>query len=155
MVLRLITRPDYASIPWKSEELVLRLNTLFQNLKDGLVVNLDELQEALDSPFSDLIFVVDEETGALVGYAELLEWRSATGRAGYIENVVRAKEYHGKGVGDLLGDALDAAAQRRGLKKVWLHSGTWRTDAHKLYDRLGFKTHDTTVRYRTYGKGAQ
>jgi GNAT superfamily N-acetyltransferase len=60
-----------------------------------------------------------------------------------IENVVVDESQRSKGVGEaLIGHAV-AEAQRAGCYKVSLTSNKRRTEAHRFYERLGFKrTHE-------------
>lgn len=131
-------------LPWSTKCLQDQLNILLPDLKQGLSVDMRTLCAALASDPAELFFAVNEE-GDLVGYAELLVWNSATGAAGYVENVVVKRTYQKRGVGTELMTALLAKAQQRGLKTVHLHTGAWRTGAQALYKSLGFYRKDTTV----------
>jgi ribosomal protein S18 acetylase RimI-like enzyme len=140
-------------LPWQGEVLRLRLEALLRaDLKESLTVTPETLDMALSSALTDAIFVVDVDAGSLVGYAELLEWKSATGTAGYVENVVRARAYKGRGVGKILIDEIEKAAVRRKLAVVWLHSGAWRKAAHQLYTAAGYQEKDTKVLFKEYKK---
>ncbi len=132
---------------WGREELRVKLQTLLQDLKEGLEVSLDDLNEILTCPLSEPIFITQGDE--LIGYGEVLEWRSATGKAGYIENVVVAKSWQGKGVGKKLGLEMVRIMKRRNIHTLWLHTGEWRKSANALYKSLGFQTKDTLVYYLT------
>ena len=143
----IITSGTYELIPWNRNELSVRLQSLLQDLKQGLVVTENALNFALSSPLTECIFIVDSEADVLVGYAELLEWRSATGVAGYVENVVVSVAEQGKAYGTQLVEQLKIEARKRCLKTIWLHTGAWRTSAQNLYKKHGFMQKDTCVLY--------
>ena len=146
--IEVISRGRYRHLPWHGEELSHKLEVLLQDLKPGLKVSNGSLAETLSSPQSHLFFAVytpHSGESELVGYAELLEWHSATGRAGYVENVVVKKEFQGRGIGSTVIAALIEVAQVRHLHALWLHSGEWRTGAHALYKKHGFERKDTIV----------
>lgn len=153
MSKQIYTTGAYDKLPWQGEQLRVRLETLLsQDLKEGLTVAPEELEALLGSPLSDAFFVVDPEAEALIGYAELHVWPSATGRAGYVENVVRDSAYVRQGIGNLLVAAIDDAVARRNLKTVWLHSSAWRVAAQELYRRSGFKRKRTALFFKNYGE---
>jgi ribosomal protein S18 acetylase RimI-like enzyme len=129
--------------PWPKNALRERLGTLLLDLRSDLRVSNGDLSRLLDSPFSDAFFAIDNDE--LVGYAELHEWRSATGPAGYIENVVVRTPHQGKGIGTALMRALLRAADRRKLRSIHLHTSAWRTGAQALYKSMGFSSKGTTV----------
>lgn len=155
--IEIISRPHYASLPWQGEELKHRLQALLQDLKQGLEVSLSTLSVAMSSPRSYLFFAVhtsSEGEFELAGYAELLEWKSATGTAGYVENVVVSARFQGQGVGKSLMAKLLEVVQEQSIETVWLHSGAWRTQAQGLYRGLGFSEKDTVVLFKKI-EGAQ
>lgn len=80
--------------------------------------------------------------GSLVGAAELIVVPNLTHQCrpwAVIENVIVMPSARGNGAGTLLLERLLAIAHARDCYKVQLHSGKHRIDAHRLYQRLGFR----------------
>jgi ribosomal protein S18 acetylase RimI-like enzyme len=80
--------------------------------------------------------------GTVAGAAELIVVPNLThhGRPwAVIENVIVMGSARGTGVGTRLLEHLLAIARARHVYKVQLHSGKHRTDAHRMYRRLGFR----------------
>lgn len=50
-----------------------------------------------------------------------------------------APQYHGRGVGYALADALIKAARQAGYQRMRLDTGDKQVEAHRLYHRLGFR----------------
>lgn len=76
----------------------------------------------------------------VVGYAEV-HARHATlhGRREAWLGVLAVDEaFRNAGIGGALLDATDRAAARLGCEVVVLETSTWRTDAHRFYERSGF-----------------
>lgn len=88
------------------------------------------------------VLVVAEQDGAIVGTAQLtylpgLSHRGAT-RA-QIEAVRIGSAARGTGLGSTLITWCVAQARERGCAMVQLTSDASRTDAHRFYERLGFR----------------
>lgn len=114
----------------------------------------DEEREDLSSPLAygyHLVFkrmaegqqlLVAEHKGAIVGTLVLIVVPNLSHRGssfGIIENVVVDADVRSKGYGEaLIRDAIERARQA-GCYKVSLTSNKRRTDAHRFYERLGFK----------------
>lgn len=60
------------------------------------------------------------------------------GRRLYLDDLVADEAHRSRGVGKRLLDACEATARDMGCAHFALDSGTWRTQAHKLYFREGF-----------------
>jgi len=91
---------------------------------------------------SNQLLVVAERAGLVVGTFQLSfipgvsrlgSWR------GQIEALRVASSERGSGLGGEMMDWAIAECRRKGCRLVQLTSDTARTDAHRLYDRLGFK----------------
>ncbi len=85
---------------------------------------------------------VASANGNVVGAAELIVVPNLTHRGrpwAVIENVIVKGSARGKGTGTRLLEHLLAIARARDCYKVQLHSGKHRTDAHRVYQRLGFR----------------
>jgi N-acetylglutamate synthase-like GNAT family acetyltransferase len=91
------------------------------------------------------IFVLEERKKVL-GTVALIIVPNLSHRAtpfAIIENMVVDEKVRSKGYGELLIKHAIEAAREAGCYKVSLTSGKRRTDAHRFYDRLGFKrTHE-------------
>lgn len=57
---------------------------------------------------------------------------------GFAENVVTSREYRRQGLAEKVLRCAMEIAKERGCYKLILQSGAARTDAHRLYERLGF-----------------
>jgi ribosomal protein S18 acetylase RimI-like enzyme len=78
----------------------------------------------------------------VVGAADLIVVPNLTHRArpwGVIENVIVSEAMRGRGAGTALLEHLLDLARVEGCYKVQLHSGKQRVDAHRLYQRMGFR----------------
>lgn len=78
----------------------------------------------------------------VVGAAELIVVANLTHRArpwAVIENVIVSQAIRGNGAGTALIQHLIDIARASGCYKVQLHSGKQRSDAHRLYRRVGFE----------------
>jgi GNAT superfamily N-acetyltransferase len=75
----------------------------------------------------------------VVGWVSVAERRSllSSSRAD-IEGLVVEDEYRGNGIGEMLVDAAEAWARRRGCTTLRLLSNVVRERAHEFYRRLGY-----------------
>ncbi|WFR96545.1 GNAT family N-acetyltransferase [Rhizobium tumorigenes] len=91
---------------------------------------------------SDQTLYVAERNGEVVGTFETMFTTSLTGRGGsamIIEAVQTRDDMRGQGIGAAMIDHCIADAKRRGARVVQLTSNATRKDAHRFYERLGFK----------------
>lgn len=102
-----------------------------------------KLDEIVSSP-ATVLFVARVEN-QIVGALTLAIFRIPTGLRAWIEDVVVDGEVRGSGVGEGLNRAALAEAKRRGAVTVDLTSRPSRTDANRLYQRLGFMIRETNV----------
>jgi len=83
-----------------------------------------------------------ERDGELVGTFQTMVTTTLTGRGSssmIIEAVQTRADMRGQGIGaEMIGFAI-AEAKRRGVRLVQLTSNAKRRDAHRFYERLGFK----------------
>jgi GNAT superfamily N-acetyltransferase len=87
-----------------------------------------------------LLFVYEEE-GEVAGTVHLhlcMDALSGDRPFGVIERVVIAPQLRGKGIGALMMTHAEEAAAARGALKVMLSSKSYRRDAHRFYERLGY-----------------
>jgi ribosomal protein S18 acetylase RimI-like enzyme len=128
--------------------LVDALNRLVPQLTSTPVrVTFEDLAAIVTSEASLLFVARDGEV--VVGVATLALYRVPTGVKAWIEDVVVDESARGMGVGEALTGALVEEARRRGVKAVDLTSRPTREAAHRLYQKLGFTTRETSVYRRT------
>ncbi|MFT4123455.1 MAG: ribosomal protein S18-alanine N-acetyltransferase [Microbacteriaceae bacterium] len=82
-------------------------------------------------------YLVDDEGGAVVGYAGLLAPAGAS--EGDIQTIAVAAAARGRGRGRALMDALGAEARRRGVRELFLEVRADNPLARSLYASLGFE----------------
>jgi GNAT superfamily N-acetyltransferase len=90
----------------------------------------------------DQTLYVAERTGTVVGTFQTMITTSLTGRgssAMIIEAVQTRDDMRGQGIGALMIEICIAEAKRRDIRLVQLTSNAARKDAHRFYERLGFK----------------
>ncbi|NKK70095.1 GNAT family N-acetyltransferase [Rhizobium leguminosarum bv. viciae] len=90
----------------------------------------------------DQTLYVAERGGEVVGTFQTMVTTSLTGRgssAMIIEAVQTRTDMRGQGIGGLMIEFAIAEAKGRGIGRVALTSNAIRKDAHRFYERLGFK----------------
>ncbi|ANP85329.1 GNAT family N-acetyltransferase [Rhizobium leguminosarum] len=90
----------------------------------------------------DQTLYVAERRGEVVGTFQTMVTTSLAGRgssAMIIEAVQTRADMRGQGVGALMIEFAIAEAKGRGIGRVALTSNAVRKDAHRFYERLGFK----------------
>ncbi|MBB4437306.1 MULTISPECIES: GNAT family N-acetyltransferase [Rhizobium] len=90
----------------------------------------------------DQALYVAERGGEVVGTFQTMVTTSLTGRgssAMIIDAVQTRADMRGQGVGGLMIEFAIAEAKSRGFGRVALTSNAVRKDAHRFYERLGFK----------------
>ena len=90
----------------------------------------------------DQTLYVAERDGQVVGTFQTMVVTSLVGRGSssmIIEAVQTRGDMRGRGIGGQMIEFAIAEAKRRGLRLVQLTSNASRTDAHRFYERLGFK----------------
>lgn len=90
----------------------------------------------------DQTLYVAERDGQVVGTFQTMVVTSLIGRGSssmIIEAVQMRGDMRGQGIGAQMIEFAIAEAKRRGLRLVQLTSNASRTDAHRFYERLGFK----------------
>ena len=115
-----------------------------------------ELPEVLDDAYfvafqridadPQQLLMVAEHDGGVIGTFQMtyLTYLAAAGREDcQIESVHIAEKWRGHGIGtEMMEWAIDQA-QKRGCRRVQLTTNKKRKDAHRFYERLGFKlTHE-------------
>ena len=90
----------------------------------------------------DQTLYVAERDGEVVGTFQTMVTTSLTGRgssAMIIEAVQTRADMRGQGIGARMIEFAIAEAKGRGVRRVALTSNAIRKDAHRFYERLGFK----------------
>ncbi|ARM12215.1 MULTISPECIES: GNAT family N-acetyltransferase [Rhizobium] len=90
----------------------------------------------------DQTLYVGERGGEIVGTFQTMVTTSLTGRgssAMIIEAVQTRSDMRGQGIGARMIEFAIAEAKGRGVRLVQLTSNAIRKDAHRFYERLGFK----------------
>lgn len=96
------------------------------------------------SQYPDYKIYIAELDGRIVGSFALLVMLNL-GHLGapsaIVEDVVVDPGMQGQGIGQVMMEAAMQLAREKGCYKLVLSSNARRTDAHRFYDRLGFKRH--------------
>lgn len=104
------------------------------------------LQEMLDAPRGALLLArADDESRSIVAMLMLSMVTTPTGFRAWIDDVVVDRESRGRGIGARLVHEALRLAEARGATSVSLTSRPARTDANRLYQRLGFERRETNV----------
>ncbi|MFL5955441.1 MAG: GNAT family N-acetyltransferase [Gaiellaceae bacterium] len=104
---------------------------------------LAELAEIAASPGTTLLVARDGDN--VLGTLTLVLYRVPTGVRGWIHDVVVDASARGRGVGgELTAEAQRLAEQARAIS-VELTTRPERTEANRLYQRLGFEPRETNV----------
>jgi ribosomal protein S18 acetylase RimI-like enzyme len=88
------------------------------------------------------MLVAVEQDGALIGCMQLTFIPGVSRRGawrGHIESVRVARAKRGSGIGTAMFEWVIAECRRRGCSLVQLYTDKSRKDAHRFYERLGFK----------------
>lgn len=86
--------------------------------------------------------VVAEQDGTVIGCMQITFIPGISRRGawrGQIESVRVVRSKRGGGIGTAMFEWAIAECRRRGCKLVQLYTDKSRTDAHRFYERLGFK----------------
>lgn len=140
--------------PAVSEDLA-DINALMKQLSDDLSYNPEYvgittvqhvlgggcIQAARDTDAG----VAPGRNGKIVAMATLLFCHTLHGLIAYTHDVVTDRDYLKRGIGTAVMNRLIATARFWGVKHIDLTSNASRTDAHKLYLKLGFEQRDTFV----------
>lgn len=110
-------------------------------------------KELTDSDFEDMVnassnhlFVVKEKTNnRIVGMVTVIVYRIPYAKKAYIEDIVVDQAFRNKGLGKQLLEHAIAFAQSQKVAYVQFTSKKTREAGNALYQKLGFKIHDTNV----------
>ncbi|HEY1385867.1 MAG TPA: GNAT family N-acetyltransferase [Dongiaceae bacterium] len=112
----------------------------------------DDASQPLDQRYLDAFAAIEhdpnqmlvavEQDGALIGCMQLTFIPGVSRRGawrGHIESVRVARSKRGRGIGMAMFEWAIAECRRRGCSLVQLFTDKSRKDAHRFYERLGFK----------------
>lgn len=85
------------------------------------------------------------ERQPIVGMTTLVINHQLLGYRGYIEDVSRHPDYHGRGIGDGIMDKVHELARKNGVCKLALTCKPARNGGNQLYLRKGYKLVETNV----------
>jgi GNAT superfamily N-acetyltransferase len=94
---------------------------------------------AVEQPNADVLLAFDGDNavGLTSVYADIQSL--GFGPKCWLQDMVVDKDRRSKGIGALLMDAAETWARTRGLTHIELSSGSGRMDAHRFYERRGFR----------------
>jgi ribosomal protein S18 acetylase RimI-like enzyme len=126
------------------DSVIVDLVRLIAQLSSQPSESVEELtRESISSPHARVL--VARVGGVIVGTLTLVLFTIPSGRRAWIEDVVVDKDSRRTGVGEELVNAAVALARESGARTVDLTSRASRTEAHRLYEKVGFQTRDTNV----------
>ena len=103
------------------------------------------LRDEYRSVYPSFVYHVSDTGLKLVAYGELHELSCATGKDGFIENIVVDPDFQGRKLGLLVVQKLLVAAWHMDMVSVQLTSAPYRVAARALYEKIGFKKRTTDV----------
>jgi len=113
------------------------LHLLKQLTEKEIHFSLFDFNSIVDSKHSILIGAFDNNI--LVGILTLVIIQIPTNRNGRIEDVVVDKNHRGKGIGEKLSLEAIRIGEELKLSNLFLTSNPKRTDANRLYQKMGFQ----------------
>lgn len=120
------------------------INALLRQLSTRVPpCTLELLQNIVASPVVELWVAQEQEK--IVGMGELAITLKPEGIIAQLEDVVVDSGQRGKGLGKMISEKLIERARIRGARTIQLSSNPSRTAANALYQKLGFKRHETNT----------
>lgn len=142
---------DIHEVTQVSRQVVDALRDLVPQLSSSSPApTLEEISDIASSPAT--VLLIAEDGGRIVGSLTLAVFRIPTGTRAWIEDVVVDGAARGRGVGAALVRAAVQRATAMGARTVDLTSRPSRSDANRLYLKLGFEQRETNV-YRLRADG--
>jgi ribosomal protein S18 acetylase RimI-like enzyme len=136
---------------WECHEATPEILEAFERLMpqlspDHRAPSMEMLKEMIGDPGLKLLMAGDpHEKGGIAGTLSLVLFGIPTGLHARIEDVVVDQVWRGQGIGRLLVQEALRLVSETGARGVDLTSRPAREAANRLYQRIGFKKHDTNV----------
>ena len=125
-----------------SPDLLQAVTSLLSQLtSSGRAITAAELDAMIASPAATLFLA--KEGDRIVGMISLAVVQMPTGLRSYLEDLVVDAPYRQRGAATALLQAALDFARKSAARTMDMTSRPSRTDAIRLYDRLGFKLRDT------------
>lgn len=110
--------------------------------KDKGEIPREWFEEVINSPFHDLLLAYDE--GKVVGMASLsLIMGAGIRKNAYLEDFVVDANVRGRGIGELLWNAMIDWAKEKGAKRMEFTCGEGREAAQAFYQKHGAEKYNT------------
>ncbi|MEK7480336.1 MAG: GNAT family N-acetyltransferase [Patescibacteria group bacterium] len=132
---------DIVQLKQADAETSEQIHALIQQLDEQKSCTPQHLQGLVESPTAELW--VAREGGKIVGMATLTLATRISGLSARMDDVVVDASQRGKGVGKSLCEKIIERARTRGARSLHLTSRPSREAANKLYQKLGFRLHET------------
>lgn len=127
-----------------SETLAADLSKLSTTLHGGeRSVTAEELEEIVRD--TSIVLMVARDGEKVVGMAAIYLIKKIGNRKAYIEDVIVDEGYRSQGIGGTLMQALIDAARTSSARSLELATRMDRKNAHRFYEKLGFKKKDRYV----------
>jgi GNAT superfamily N-acetyltransferase len=110
---------------------------------------IDDLYSGQPHSWMAIAFMDEQPVGLI---AMSLGWRLVK-QVGYIEYLVIDKRWRSQGIGKILLDNARNYATRQNIDRLTLLSETFRTRAHRFYEKNEFTSGTTAFRQFTYDSG--
>ncbi len=120
---------------------LVRLTTvLIGNVSDGTSEKINEMLKD-----RNVFLYAAKDDGAIIGIASLYLFPKIGRITARLEDVVVDEKCRGQGIGEKLTRTIIERARREGASSIYLTSQETRVAAHRLYEKVGFKKHETTT----------
>ncbi|HEG44303.1 MAG TPA: GNAT family N-acetyltransferase [Phycisphaerales bacterium] len=126
-----------------TDELIESIAKLLPQLTKKPIPSRETITDIVACPTTILLSA--SENGSIIGMLTLVLYRTPSALRSRIEDVVVDEQSRGKGIGQaLVRYAINIARDKKAFN-VDLTSEPNRKSAHKLYENIGFKKHETNV----------
>ncbi len=120
---------------------LVRLSSLLHG--DDRPMKLDELEAMVKDP--NIVLLVARVGEKIIGMGAIYLIQKIGNRKFYLEDLIVDEQYRGAGVGGKIVRALAQIARERGAASMELMSRITRADAHRFYEKMGFKDKERVV----------
>ncbi|MBI5456799.1 GNAT family N-acetyltransferase [Candidatus Kaiserbacteria bacterium] len=129
-----------------TEEALGDINVLLRQLSERVPLCTSELLKSIVENDSLELWVA-KDGERIVGMGELAIVRKPEGIIAQAEDIVVDEKQRGQGIGKMLSEKLIERARAQGARVIQLSSRPSRLAANELYQKLGFKSHETNSYY--------